>query len=108
MASRSRLAAKLAQQEFPVLVEVVPPKGCDAAKEAEGAHYLLEHGIDAGDLPDGSGATARMSALTLAALLRRRTGIKVLLRFSSRDRNVLTIQSDLLGAHALGVRNFLR
>ena len=107
VASRSRLAAKLAQQEFPVLVEVVPPKGCDATKEAEGAHYLLEHGIDAVNIPDGSGATARMSALTLAALLQQRAGIEVLLHYSSRDRNVLTIQSDLLGAHALGVRNVL-
>ena len=107
VASRSRLAAKLAQQEFPVLVEVVPPKGCDATKEVEGAHYLLEHGIDAVNIPDGSGATARMSALTLAALLQQRAGIEVLLHYSSRDRNVLTIQSDLLGAHALGVRNVL-
>jgi homocysteine S-methyltransferase len=107
VASRSRLAGKLARQEFPVLVEVVPPKGCDATKEVEGAQYLLEHGIDAVNIPDGSGATARMSALTLAALLQQRAGIEVLLHYSSRDRNVLTIQSDLLGAHALGLRNLL-
>ncbi|HTS69199.1 MAG TPA: bifunctional homocysteine S-methyltransferase/methylenetetrahydrofolate reductase [Terriglobia bacterium] len=104
---RSRLARKLARQEFPILVEVVPPKGCDATKEVEGAQYLIEWGIDAVNIPDGSGATARMSALTLAALLQQRTGIEVLLHYSSRDRNVLTIQSDLLGAHALGVRNLL-
>jgi len=107
VATRSRLAGKLARQEFPLLVEVVPPKGCDATKEVEGAQYLLEHGIDAVNIPDGSGATARMSALTLAALLQQRAGIEVLLHYSSRDRNVLTIQSDLLGAHALGVRNVL-
>jgi homocysteine S-methyltransferase len=107
VASRSRLAGKLARGEFPVLVEVVPPKGCDATKEVEGAQYLLEQGIDAVNIPDGSGATARMSALTLAALLQQRAGIEVLLHYSSRDRNVLTIQSDLLGAHALGVRNVL-
>jgi len=107
VATRSRLAAKLERQEFPVLVEVVPPKGCDATKEVEGAQYLLEHGIDAVNIPDGAGATARMSALTLAALLQQRAGIEVLLHYSSRDRNVLTIQSDLLGAHALGVRNVL-
>ncbi|MFZ0960228.1 MAG: bifunctional homocysteine S-methyltransferase/methylenetetrahydrofolate reductase [Terriglobia bacterium] len=106
-ASRSRLAGKLARQEFPVLVEVFPPKGCDATKEVEGAQYLLEQGIDAVNIPDGAGATARMSALTLAALLQQRAGIEVLLHYSSRDRNVLTIQSDLLGAHALGVRNVL-
>jgi methionine synthase I (cobalamin-dependent)/5,10-methylenetetrahydrofolate reductase len=107
MANRSRLAGKLARQEFPVLVEVIPPKGCDATKEVEGAQYLLERGIDAVNIPDGSGATVRMSALALAALLQQRAGIEVLLHYSSRDRNVLTIQSDLLGAHALGVRNLL-
>ncbi len=107
VAERSRLAGKLTRQEFPVLVEVVPPKGCNATKEVEGSEYLLEHGIDAVNIPDGSGATARMSALTLAALLQQRAGIEVLLHYSSRDRNVLTIQSDLLGAHALGVRNVL-
>jgi homocysteine S-methyltransferase len=107
VAGRSRLAEKLTRQEFPVLVEVVPPKGCDATKEVEGSEYLLEHGIDAVNIPDGSGATARMSALTLAALLQQRAGIEVLLHYSSRDRSVLTIQSDLLGAHALGVRNIL-
>ncbi len=107
VAERSRLAGKLARQEFPVLVEIVPPKGCDATKEVEGAQYLLEHGIDAVNIPDGSGATARMSALTLAALLHQRAGIEVLLHYSARDRSVLTIQSDLLGAHALGLRNLL-
>ncbi len=105
--NRSRLAAKLANREFAILVEVVPPKGCDAAKEVEGAQYLREHGIDAVNIPDGSGATARMSALTLAVLLQQRAGIEVLLHYSSRDRSVLTIQSDLLGAHALGLRNLL-
>ncbi len=107
MASRSRLAEKLARQKFPVLVEVVPPKGCDATKEVEGAQYLAEHGVDAVNIPDGSGATARMSAMALAALLERHAGIEALLHYSSRDRNVLTIQSDLLGAHALGLRNLL-
>jgi len=107
VATRSPLAGKLARQEFPVLVEVVPPKGCDATKEVEGSQYLLEQGIDAVNIPDGAGATARMSALTLAALLQQRAGIDVLLHYSSRDRSVLTIQSDLLGAHALGVRNVL-
>jgi homocysteine S-methyltransferase len=107
IADRSHLAAKLARQEFPILVEVVPPKGCDATKELEGAQYLLERGIDAVNIPDGSGATARMSALTLAALLQQQAGMEVLLHYSARDRSVLTIQSDLLGAHALGVRNVL-
>jgi methionine synthase I (cobalamin-dependent)/5,10-methylenetetrahydrofolate reductase len=104
---RSRLGEKLARGEFPVLVEIVPPKGSDPTKEVEGAQYLLAQGVDAVNIPDGTGATARMSALTLAAILQQRVGIEVLLHYSSRDRNVLTIQSDFLGAAALGLRNIL-
>ncbi|MBI1941221.1 MAG: bifunctional homocysteine S-methyltransferase/methylenetetrahydrofolate reductase [Acidobacteria bacterium] len=104
---RSRLAEKLWRGEFPVLVEIVPPKGCDPTKEIEGAQYLQAHGVETVNVPDGTGATARMSALTMAAVLQQRVGVEVLLHYSSRDRNVLTIQSDLLGAHALGVRNLL-
>ncbi len=104
---RSRLAAKLVGGEFPVLVEIVPPKGSDPTREIEGARYLVAEGIDAVNIPDGTGATARMSALTLAAVLEQRVGIDVLLHYSSRDRNVLTIQSDLLGAYALGLKNIL-
>lgn len=104
---RSRLGEKLARSEFPVLVEIVPPKGSDPTKEVEGAQYLLAQGVDAVNIPDGTGATARMSALTLAAILQQRVGIDVLLHYSSRDRNVLTIQSDFLGAAALGLRNIL-
>jgi methionine synthase I (cobalamin-dependent)/5,10-methylenetetrahydrofolate reductase len=105
--ARSRLGEKLAHGEFPIVVEIVPPKGCDPAREIEGARYVLENGVDAVNVPDGAGATARMSALTLATILERRVGIDVLLHYSSRDRNVLGIQSDLLGAHALGLRNVL-
>ncbi|MBZ5542883.1 MAG: bifunctional homocysteine S-methyltransferase/methylenetetrahydrofolate reductase [Acidobacteriia bacterium] len=104
---RSRLGEKLARGEFPVLAEIVPPKGSDPTREIEGAQYLLAQGVDAVNIPDGTGATARMSALMLAAILQQRVGIEVLLHYSSRDRNVLTIQSDFLGAYALGLRNIL-
>jgi methionine synthase / methylenetetrahydrofolate reductase (NADH) len=102
---RSRLAEKLVQGEFPVVVEIVPPKGCDPAREVEGAQYLKRHGIDAVNIPDGSGATARMSAQTLAVVIQQQAGIEPLLHFSCRGRNVLSLQSDILGAHALGIRN---
>ncbi|HKT13364.1 MAG TPA: bifunctional homocysteine S-methyltransferase/methylenetetrahydrofolate reductase [Terriglobia bacterium] len=102
---RSRLAGKFARGEFPVVVEIVPPKGCDPAREVEGAQYLKQHGIDAVNVPDGSGATARMSAQTLAVVIQQQAGIETLLHFSCRGRNVLSLQSDLLGAHALGIRN---
>jgi homocysteine S-methyltransferase len=104
---RSRLAEKLARSEFPVLVEVVPPRGCDAAKEVEGAQYLLAKGVDAVNIPDGTGATGRMSPLTLAAVLKQQVGIEILLHYGTRDRNVLSIQADALGAHALGLCNIL-
>jgi homocysteine S-methyltransferase len=104
---RSRLSEKLARAEFPVLAEVVPPKGCDATKEVEGAQYLLAKGVDAINIPDGTGVMGRMSPLTLAALLQQQVGIEVLLHYSARDRNVLSIQADALGAHALGLRNIL-
>ncbi|MGD0920482.1 MAG: bifunctional homocysteine S-methyltransferase/methylenetetrahydrofolate reductase [Terriglobia bacterium] len=104
---RSRLAGKLARGEFPILVEIIPPKGSDPTKEVEGAQYVVAQGVDAVNIPDGIGATARMSALTLAAILQQRVGVEVLLHYSSRDRNVLTIQSDFLGAYALGLRNIL-
>jgi methionine synthase / methylenetetrahydrofolate reductase (NADH) len=102
---RSHLADKLVRGEFPVVVEIVPPKGCDPTREIEGAQYLKSHGIDAVNIPDGSGATARMSAQTLAVVIQQQAGIEALLHFSCRGRNVLSLQSDLLGSHALGVRN---
>jgi len=104
---RSRLGEKLSRGEFTVLVEIAPPKGCDPAQEVEGARYLLEQGVGAVNVTDGAGATARMSALTLAALLQQRVGVEAVLYFSTRDRNLVAIQSDLLGAHALGIRNVL-
>jgi homocysteine S-methyltransferase len=104
---RSRLSEKLARAEFPILAEVVPPKGCDATKEVEGAQYLLAKGVDAINIPDGTGVMGRMSPLTLAALLEQQVSIEVLLHYSARDRNVLSIQADALGAHALGLRNIL-
>ena len=104
---RSRLSEKLARGEFPILAEVVPPKGCDATKEVEGAQFLLARGVDAINIPDGMGVTGRMSPLTLAALLQQQVSIDVLLHYSARDRNVLSIQADALGAHALGLRNIL-
>jgi methionine synthase / methylenetetrahydrofolate reductase(NADPH) len=104
---RSRLSEKLARGAFPILAEVVPPKGCDATREVEGAHFLLAKGVDAINIPDGMGAMGRMSALTLAALLQQQVGIEVLLHYSAIDRNVSSIQADALGAHALGLRNIL-
>jgi methionine synthase / methylenetetrahydrofolate reductase (NADH) len=104
---RSRLAERLERGEFSVLVEIVPPKGADPTRELEGAGYLVEQKVDGVVVPDGSGTTARMSAQTLAVLLGQKAGVEPVLFYSCRDRNLLRIQSDLLGAHALGLRNIL-
>jgi methionine synthase / methylenetetrahydrofolate reductase (NADH) len=105
--NRSRLGAKLARREFPVLVEMVPPKGCDATRELEAAQYLRDQQIDGVNIPDPSGGTARMSANALAALIRQRTGLETVLSYACRGRSVPTMQSGLLGAYALGVENIV-
>jgi homocysteine S-methyltransferase len=107
VAARSSLGERLERQEFTTLAEIVPPKGSDVTKELEGASYLAEQHLDGVVVPDGSGSTARLSAQTLAVLLAQKTGIEPLLFYSCRDRSLPRIQSDLLGAHALGLRNIL-
>jgi methionine synthase / methylenetetrahydrofolate reductase(NADPH) len=102
---RSRLAAKLARQEFPILVEMIPPKGCDATRELEAAQYLRDRQIDGVTIPDPAGGTARMSANALALLVRQQTGLETILNYSCRGRSVPTLQSALLGAFAMGVEN---
>ena len=104
---RSNLGARLARGEFALLAEIVPPKGSDVTRELDGARYLREQHIDGVVVPDGAGSTARLSAQTLAVLLEQKAGMEPLFFYSCRDRSVLRMQSDLLGAHALGLRNIL-
>jgi methionine synthase I (cobalamin-dependent)/5,10-methylenetetrahydrofolate reductase len=104
---RSGLARKLARGEFPILVEMLPPKGCDATRELEGAHYLREQQIDGINILDHPGGTARMSAHSLAVLIQQRARLESVLGYASRGRSVPTIQSDLLGASALGLANIV-
>lgn len=104
---RSAFAGKLARGEFPVLVEMSPPKGSDAAREIEGAQFLLSRGVDALSIPDVASGTARMASQALAVLIQRRAGMEVLWHYACRGRDVSTIQSDLLGASALGLSNIV-
>ncbi|MGA9119243.1 MAG: bifunctional homocysteine S-methyltransferase/methylenetetrahydrofolate reductase [Bacteroidota bacterium] len=104
---KSRLANRLARGEFVKLVELVSPRGVSPAKEIQKARRLHHFGIDAINIPDGPRASARMSALAMAALIQREVGIEPVLHFACRDRNVIGMQSDLLGAWALGIRNVL-
>jgi homocysteine S-methyltransferase len=104
---RSKLGARLAAGEFATLVEIVPPKGTNATREIEGARFLMTAGVDAINVPDSPRASARMSAQVLCILIQQQVGIECLLHYTCRDRNVLSIQSDLLGAYAIGLRNLL-
>src|SRR6266850_1067303 len=104
---RSRLGAKIARGEFVAMVEIVPPKGIDIRKEVEGAKFLKSVGVDAINIPDSPRASARMSNQALALLMQQDVGIDAVLHYTCRDRNVLCIQSDLLGAAAVGIRNLI-
>src|SRR5437667_2178852 len=104
---RSRLGAKIASGEFVTMVEIVPPKGTDIRKEVEGARFLKSVGVDGINIPDSPRASARMSNQALSLLIQKEVGIEAILHYTCRDRNVLCIQSDLLGAAATGIRNLI-
>ncbi|MGZ4831589.1 MAG: bifunctional homocysteine S-methyltransferase/methylenetetrahydrofolate reductase [Terriglobales bacterium] len=104
---RTRLGARIARREFAILIEIVPPRGAQPTKEIEAARYLKSVGVDAINIPDSPRASARMSNQALATLMQQRVGIEPVLHYTCRDRNVLGIQSDLLGAEALGIRNLI-
>ena len=107
LAERSRLGAKLAAGDFVTMVEIVPPKGIDIRKELEGARFLKSVGVDGINIPDSPRASARMSNQALSLLVQKEVGIEAILHYTCRDRNVLGIQSDLLGAAATGIRNLI-
>ena len=107
VAQKSRLGAKLAQGKFVSFVEILPPRGVDASREIEGAKLCAAAGIDCINVPDGPRASARMSAQVTCQLIQQQAGIEAVNHFCCRDRNILGIQSELLGAHAAGVRNLI-
>jgi homocysteine S-methyltransferase len=107
LAERSRVGAKIAAGEFVTMVEIVPPKGTDIRKEIEGAKFVKSVGVDAVNIPDSPRASARMSNQALSLLMQQAVGIEAILHYTCRDRNVLCIQSDLLGAAAIGIRNLI-
>jgi homocysteine S-methyltransferase len=107
LAQRSSLGRKLAAGEFVSLVEIVPPKGIDHRKEVEGAKYLKAAGIDAINIPDSPRASARLSNLALCILVQQEAGIETVLHFTCRDRNVLSMQSELLGCYTMGIHNLI-
>ncbi|HNX30580.1 MAG TPA: bifunctional homocysteine S-methyltransferase/methylenetetrahydrofolate reductase [Holophaga sp.] len=104
---RSSLSGKLAGGRFVTTVELVPPKGTSPDRLLGQAERCWELGVDAINVPDGPRAMARMSALATACLIEKQTGLETIMHFACRDRNLLGMQSDLLGAAALGLRNLL-
>lgn len=104
---KSKLSAKIAQNKFVVSVEIDPPKGTNLSKVLEAAELCKKSGIDCINIADGPRASARMNPASLAVIFEREIGIETIIHYCCRDRNLLGIQSDLLGAHALGLRNVL-
>ncbi len=94
-------------KKFLATVELDIPRGLDLSSVLEGAHYLKEHGIDAVNISDGARARLRMNALTISHLVQSQIGIETITHMACRDRNMVGLQSDLLGAHALGIHNIL-
>jgi len=107
VADRSQLGAKLAAGRFVSFVEILPPRGVDASREIAGAALCKAAGIDCINVPDGPRASARMSAQVTCQLIQRQAGIEAVMHFCCRDRNILGIQSELLGAHAAGIHNLI-
>jgi homocysteine S-methyltransferase len=104
---RSHIGRLIHEGEFVTMVEIVPPRGIDASKELDGAVLMVKRGIHAINVPDSPRASARMSAQSLCIQIQQKTGIETILHYTCRDRNVLSIQSDLLGASSIGLKNIL-
>jgi len=107
MSARSRIGSLVAEGTFVTMVEIVPPRGIDCVKEIEGARMLASLGVHAINVPDSPRASARMSAQSLCIQIQQHTGIETILHYTCRDRNILSIQSDLLGASSIGLHNVL-
>jgi homocysteine S-methyltransferase len=107
LVERSKVGSMIAAGEFISMVEIVPPKGIDCTKEIEGAALLHRLGVDVINIPDSPRASARMSAQSLCVQIQQHVGIETILHYTCRDRNVLSIQSDLLGASSIGLKNVL-
>jgi methionine synthase I (cobalamin-dependent)/5,10-methylenetetrahydrofolate reductase len=107
LAERSRLGGLIAEGTFVTMVEMVPPKGLDCNRELEGARMLVQNGVHIINVPDLSRASPRVSAQSLCIQIQQQTGMETLLHYTCRDRNLLSIQSDLLGASSIGLKNIL-
>jgi homocysteine S-methyltransferase len=104
--SHSDLASKLGTRRV-ISVEIRPPRGANPAKALQGAQLLKEAGVDSVNVLDSAMARVRMSAIATSVLVKQQVGLEAILHFTTRDRNLMAVQSDLIGAHAMGVRTVL-
>ncbi|MDA0576654.1 MAG: bifunctional homocysteine S-methyltransferase/methylenetetrahydrofolate reductase [Verrucomicrobia bacterium] len=107
MAQKSRLAAKLARGEKVTSVELLPPKSIDLTKTIERVRLCHARGVDCINIPDGPRASARVSPMVTSVKILEEVGIEPVLHYCCRDRNLIGMQSDLLGGYVAGLRNFL-
>ncbi len=103
----TRLRQALDAERFVVSVELDPPKGLNPGKVVDGAAFLQRQGVEFINIGDSPMARARMSGIALARLLHDQLDLETIIHFTTRDRNMMAIQADLLGAHALGIHNVL-
>ena len=106
-AKKTPFAAKLAAGKFVSSIEIRSPRGTDNQKTRSAASELAAAGVDAINIPDGPRASARMSPMAVASVIKAEVDIEIIVHYTCRDRNLLGIQADLLGAHCLGLRNIL-
>lgn len=106
-AETTQLGRMLADGAFVTSVEIDPPKGHNPRRCLEGARQMQAAGVNFINVADSPMARVRMSALPMCNLIQQQVGMETILHFTTRDRSLMGLQSDLLGAHALGVRNIL-
>ncbi len=105
--SKSSLQRQLESHQFVVSIELDPPKGLNPRKIIDGAAMLKNMGVQFVNIADSPMARVRMSCLALARLLQDHLDLETIVHLTTRDRNLMALQSDLLGAHALGIHNVL-
>lgn len=101
------LQKALAERKFVVSVELDPPKGLNPTRIVNGAAMLADVGVDCINIGDSPMARVRMGCVSLALHIQRRVGLDTIIHFTTRDRNLMALQSELLGAHSHGIRNIL-
>jgi homocysteine S-methyltransferase len=107
LVERSSWGARIGRGEFVTTIEITPPKGPDPTRMLQSVLSIRDAGVHGVNIPDGPRAQNRMGAMAVAVLIQQQVGIEAILHYCCRDRNLLGMHSDLLGAAALGLRNLL-